>query len=278
MTMEARSPAALAELVRAAANEAGALALRWFRQGEPTSARIWTKGKTSPVTEADIEVDAFLRQRLASAGEGFGWLSEETADSPERLGRREVFVVDPIDGTRAFLAGDPRWCVSIALVSDGAPVVAVVHAPALALTYEALSGGAALLNGAPIEVSRAASLMGARIAGPRSMLEALVEAGSGIAPEPKVPSLAHRLCRVADGSLAAALASGGAHDWDIAAAHLILERAGGRLCGLDGSAPSYNRPTTLQERLFAAPADGFAPMLAEVRRANGLPAATRAAS
>jgi myo-inositol-1(or 4)-monophosphatase len=266
------------DLIRAAATEAGALALRWFRPGEPTSARVWTKGKGSPVTEADIEVDAFLRRRLSAAGEAFGWLSEETADSPERLKREFVFVVDPIDGTRAFIAGDPRWCVSIALVASGSPIAAAVHAPALAATYEATSGGPALKNGASVAVSGASSLARARIAGPRSLLEALADQGSGIVPVAKIPSLAYRLCQVADGSLEAALASRDANDWDIAAAHLILERAGGRLGDLDGRTPRYNRLTTAHDRLFAASAGGFEPMLSEVRRVVGLPAAPRAAT
>jgi myo-inositol-1(or 4)-monophosphatase len=261
----------LQELVRAAAVEAGALAMRWFRPGERTNARVWTKGKSSPVTEADIAVDSFLRRRLMVADTEFGWLSEETADSPERLECRRLFVVDPIDGTRAFLEGDPRWCVSIALVADGLPVAAVVHAPALQMTHEAVRGGQALLNGQPIRVSPVSSLARARIAGPRSLLDALTNEDAGIVPIAKIPSLAHRFCKVADGSLDAALASADANDWDIAAAHLIVERAGGRLADLDGVAPAYNRLCTSHGRLFAAPAAGFARMLGEVRRAAGLP-------
>ncbi|MFI5016227.1 MAG: 3'(2'),5'-bisphosphate nucleotidase CysQ [Hyphomicrobiales bacterium] len=271
-------PADLRELVRAAALEGGALAMRWFRSGERTAARVWTKGKSSPVTEADVEVDAYLRRRLAAAGPEFGWLSEETVDSPERLERRLVFVVDPIDGTRGFLQGDPRWCVSIAVVADGAPIIAVVHAPALEVTHEATSDGPALLNGAPVGVSRLASLSNARIAGPRFMLDALAGAGAGIMAVGKIPSLAHRLCKVGDASLDAALASSDAHDWDIAAAHLIVERAGGRLGDFDGRAPRYNRETTVHGRLLAAPAAGFETMLAEVRRVIGLPETARPAT
>ena len=268
----------LQELIRVAAVEAGTLALRWFRPGERTSARIWTKARSSPVTQADMEVDAYLRRRLAAAGDEFGWLSEETADSPERLERQLVFVVDPIDGTRAFLEGDPRWCVSIAVIGEGAPVAAVVHAPALALTHEATLHGRALLNGASIKASSLASLSKARVAGPRFMLEALSRSGAQILPVAKIPSLAHRLCKVADGSLDAALASEDAHDWDIAAAHLIIERAGGRLGDLEGASPRYNRATTTHDRLLAASAAGFWPMLAEVRRGMGLPGWARAAS
>ncbi|SED52863.1 myo-inositol-1(or 4)-monophosphatase [Rhizobiales bacterium GAS191] len=276
MTGEAASQARtsssdLQQLIGAAAREAGALAMRWFRPGQQTAARSWTKGKSSPVTEADIEVDAFLRARLAAAGPECGWLSEETVDSPERLSCGRVFVVDPIDGTRAFIGGDARWCVSIALVEDGVPVAAVVHAPALDLTHEATAHGRALLNGSPISASPAASLAGASIAGPRFMLDRLVAAGAGILPTAKIPSLAHRLCKVADASLDIALASQDAHDWDIAAAHLILERAGGKLADFEGVAPRYNRETTIHGNLLAAPAAGFDAVLAELGRVIGLP-------
>ncbi len=110
----------LADVVR----EAGALALKTFR-GQLKS---WMKGKSSPVTEADIAVDALLRDRLLGIRDA-GWLSEETEDDPARLDRTEVWVVDPIDGTRAYLAGSAEWTISAALVSAGRPVVAALYAP-----------------------------------------------------------------------------------------------------------------------------------------------------
>ncbi|MBV8767058.1 MAG: 3'(2'),5'-bisphosphate nucleotidase CysQ [Hyphomicrobiales bacterium] len=270
-TLHAKAMQTLEERVRAAAIEAGLLAMHWFRPGERTIARVWTKGKSSPVTEADIEVDRFLYRRLMPAGTEYGWLSEETADSPERLERRFVFVVDPIDGTRAFLEGDPRWCVSIALVADGLPIAAVVHAPALQMTHQAIRGGKALLNGQAVRASQHSSLAQARVAGPRFILDALVGADPGLVPVPKIPSLAHRFCKIADGSLDAALASANSNDWDIAAAHLIIERAGGRLSDLEGVAPVYNRRCTRHGRLFAASTEGFTRMLGQVRRSLGLP-------
>jgi myo-inositol-1(or 4)-monophosphatase len=270
-------PRGLPALVSHAAREAGAMASRWFRPGERTSARIWTKGKSSPVTEADIEADHFLRHRLGAIEGRFGWLSEETADSPERLSRRWLFVVDPIDGTRAFLDGDPRWCVSIAVIADGKPVIAVVHAPSLNLTYEAVAEGFARLNGARIETSAGIPPSNARVAGPRFILDALAGEG-GIVPVGKIPSLALRLCNVADGTLDAALASRDANDWDIAAAHLIVERAGGKLANFEGEVPSYNRATILHDRLLAAPTASFDPMLARTRTALGLPRRADAAT
>jgi len=255
----------LPALLRDAAREAGTLAMRWFRLGERTRARIWTKGKHSAVTEADIETDDYLRRRLGAIEGRFGWLSEETADTTERLSRRQVFVVDPIDGTRAFLDGDPRWCVSIAVVSDGAPIVAVVHAPSLNLTYEATANGPAMSNGAPIKTAAAIPASNARLAGPRFILDSLA-AQASIVSVGKIPSLALRLCNVADGSLDAALASKDANDWDIAAADILLEESGARLIDASGERLRYNSRQVRRGALLAA-SDAAAPRLIKGFRA-----------
>ena len=112
-------------LLAEAARAAGALALTFFG-ADP---RQWTKAGKSPVSEADIAVDRLLHEHLTVARRDYGWLSEETADTPERLDKRRLFVVDPIDGTRAFLAGSPEWTVALAVVEDGRPTVGVVYAP-----------------------------------------------------------------------------------------------------------------------------------------------------
>jgi myo-inositol-1(or 4)-monophosphatase len=125
-----RSALAARDCLAAAAREAGALTLGFFRLGAATSAEVQSKFGGSPVTEADLAADALLKRRLREAFPEAGWLSEETADDPERLERRALLVIDPIDGTRAFVAGDPRWAVSVALVVAGRPVAAVVHAAA----------------------------------------------------------------------------------------------------------------------------------------------------
>jgi myo-inositol-1(or 4)-monophosphatase len=125
-------------LLRAAALRAGGLAMTFFRRN-PTR---WAKLGGSPVTEADMAVDALLRTNLLAERPHYGWLSEETADDPARLGRDAVFVVDPIDGTRGFIDGDDRWCVSLAVVRAGRPAVAVLYAPAREELYTAVRGGA----------------------------------------------------------------------------------------------------------------------------------------
>src|SRR3954468_19660942 len=119
------------------AREAGGIARRYFRRGEKTSARIWSKHGGSPVTEADVAVDSFLKVELSAALPESGWLFEETTDEPSRLASRRVWIVDPIDGTRAFLSGHPDWSIAIALLVDGEPVLGAGHAPAHGLLYEA---------------------------------------------------------------------------------------------------------------------------------------------
>jgi myo-inositol-1(or 4)-monophosphatase len=253
-----------------AAREAGEIALKFFRAGERTSARIDYKAGGSPVTQADLAVDAFLRARLGKDFAGAGWLSEETEDDRTRLNSARVLIVDPIDGTRAFLAGDPRWAVSIALVEAGRPVAGVVHAPALSETYAASRGGGATLNGVAIRVSARDSLAGARIAGPKPMVQSIERAiGTSLILEPKIPSLAYRMALVASGVLDLALASEQSHDWDIAAADVILGEAGGRLAEASGRPLDYNRSETNHGVLFGASTAMIGPLLAAAHRAPG---------
>jgi myo-inositol-1(or 4)-monophosphatase len=244
---------ALMPFVRNAAREAGRIACRYFVRGEKTTARIWSKHGGSPVTEADVAVDAFLKVELSAALPESGWLSEETADDPARLGVRYLWIVDPIDGTRAFLSGHPDWCVAIALLVDGEPVLGVVAAPAHDTLYEACRGGGAYRDGACISVSAVEVLKGARVAGPKPLLDRLERAAGPIAPVPRIPSLALRLARVAEGAVDLGLVSSNSRDWDIAAADLILREGGGMLTTFEGLRPAYNAIEPVHGDLLAAP-------------------------
>lgn len=249
---------------------AGELALGYFRHGESTSAIVSQKAGGSPVTEADHAVDRFLQQRFAGLLPEAGWLSEETEDSAARLSKRLLLVVDPIDGTRAFACGEPTWAIAVALVRDGRPLIGIVHAPALGQTYVAVKDGGARLNGRPIEVSRAITLNAdAKVSAPRSLAAELRQAGLEFALQPRVPSLAMRIAYVASGALDAGFASENSNDWDIAAADLILEEAGGRLASLDGGALIYNRKETNHGFLTAAPRQLHTQVNLALRRARG---------
>ncbi len=238
--------AALARQLAATAREAGELALKSFR----APIKSWFKHGTSPVSEADLAVDAVLRERLQAVGPGFGWLSEETEDDPARLSADHVWIVDPIDGTRGFLAGKPDWTVSIALATAGRPILAALYAPVTDDLFLAAAGGGATHNGQPMNANDGTSLAGARAAGPERRLLRL--APFGIVAEPKVHSLALRIARVAQGTLELALAGGNSHDWDLAAADLLVHEAHGALTTLGGETLIYNRPEPTHGALIAA--------------------------
>ena len=245
---------ALMPELRAVMREAADIARPYFRLGGQTHARIWSKAGGSPVTEADVAVDAFLNVRLSQIVPAAAWLSEETADDAARLGRDLVWIVDPIDGTRAFLSGHPDWSIAVALLARGEPKIGFVHAPALGVAYEAVQGCGATCDGAPIRVDPRTSLPGARITGPKPMLDRL---SRGAGPDSdferieRIPSLALRLARVAHGSIDVGLVSSNARDWDLAAADLVLREAGGVVCDLDGRATTYNRPDPVHGELLA---------------------------
>ena len=263
-------PSALAAIlprVEEIVREAGEIALEFFRHGAPTHAQVNFKAGGSPVTEADLRIDHFLRAHLAPLAPDLGWLSEETVDSPDRLAREALFVVDPIDGTRGFAAGDPCFALCIAVVVGGRPVYGIVHAPALEQTFIATRGGGATCNGAEIAVSDRKILTGARLAAPESFDATLLRSGLGYAAQPRLPSLAMRLIRVATGEFDVALARENSCDWDIAAADLILHEAGGVLTDLLGRTPLYNQPTPTHPALAAGPAPLQAQLIEATRPA-----------
>lgn len=249
--------ARLAGVVR----EAGAVALTKFR----VPLKSWMKGNASPVCEADIAVDELLRQRLAVPDPSYGWLSEESVDDFSRLQARRVWIVDPIDGTRAFIAGRDDWCIAAALVEDGRPIVGALYAPVDDALFLASRNGGATLNGEPMHPRDAPDLDGAVAAGPPRRLEMLVAAYPQIKPAPKVHSLALRLARVAVGTLDVAIAGANSHDWDIAAADLIVHEAGGLLTGLDERPPIYNRADPRHGVLIAAGRQRHATLIGLVR-------------
>lgn len=236
------------ELLRRTALKAGDLAMGYFRRN-PTS---WSKAGGSPVTEADMAVDALLRTELLAERPGYGWLSEETADDLVRRERESVFVVDPIDGTRGFIDGDDRWCISVAVVRSGRPWVAALYAPARREFFHAAAGEGAWIGEQRLSVSSRPELAGARLAGPRGWLKSAALRGTAASFQSHVPSLAYRFAGVAAGSLDAAFASPRSNDWDLAACDLLVHEAGGWLTGLDGAAPSYNREAPRHGVLAAA--------------------------
>ena len=224
------------ELLRATAVAAGIIAAGYFRR----DIKSWNKENASPVSEADIVVDRYLAASLLNARPNYGWLSEETADNPSRLDCDRVFVVDPIDGTRAFLRGEDCWTICIAVVEKGIPVAGVVYAPARDEMYEASLRGGARLNGVELTRHRRAG-SAPLIPAPGAVHQELQAAGLHYTRGPMYPSLAYRLIQVATGKLDAAVARRGSQDWDIAAAAVILSECGLDFADVCTGFPQFNR-------------------------------------
>jgi myo-inositol-1(or 4)-monophosphatase len=255
-----------AELLKDTVREAGALARSLFR----TELRNWTKGASSPVSEADIAVNDLLEARLRTATPDYGWLSEESVDAAERLKRRLTWIVDPIDGTRGYLAGREDWCVSVALVNEGVPVLAAVFVPVADEFFFATRGQGAMLNEHRIEATEGTRLDFSRLAGPKPLVERLKTEPGEIALHPRIGSLALRLCRVAQGQLDAAFAGGNSHDWDLAAADLIVQEANGRMTALSGEGLLYNRREVTHGVLVAAGRDRHASIVSRFRKSSSV--------
>ncbi|MBI1205602.1 MAG: 3'(2'),5'-bisphosphate nucleotidase CysQ, partial [Rhodopseudomonas sp.] len=232
--------------------EAGELA-RVTSRGE---FKRWTKGHDhSPVSDGDIAVNNFLRARLPTLAPAAGWLSEETEDDAaardSRMGHEAVWIVDPIDGTRAYIAGFPDWTISVALVENGRPSLAALFAPVTDEMFIAAAGAGATLNGQPMTADRGTGLSGVKIAGPKRYLDRMAGLVTDSQPLPKIHSLALRLTRVAHGALDLAFATPGSHDWDLAAADLLVHEAGGAMTDLSGQSLRYNQPHTVHGALIA---------------------------
>ncbi len=237
------------ETARATVREAGEIARGYFQ----ADFEKWDKGNDDPVTQADIEIDHFLREQLLQAHPDFGWLSEETDDDPVRLGKRHVWVVDPIDGTRAFIKGKPDFTICCALVVERKPVFGLVFNPITDEMFSAYEGKGAHLNDQAISVSAANQVEGCRMLGDKPMFKH--PAWERPWPDMHIEtrnSIALRMVMVATGEWDACLALNWKSDWDIAAADLIVREAGGRVTDHHGDGFTYNQENTRHRSLVAA--------------------------
>ncbi|CAD0186155.1 Inositol-1-monophosphatase [Ruegeria sp. THAF57] len=234
-------PATDLPLLIDAALEAGKIATRYTG----SSARRWDKPDgAGPVTEADLAVNAMLERDLPAARPDYGWLSEETEDSEDRLSKSRVFIIDPIDGTRSFAEGSRTWAHSLAIAEDGKVTAAVIYLPRRDLLYAATKGQGATLNGAPIRVSGVTDLQSAEILAAKPNLDARHWL-HGHPPEflrNYRPSLAYRLALVAQGRFDGMLTLRPSWEWDIAAGDLIIREAGGVCSDRSGQPLRFNNP------------------------------------
>ncbi|MEM8635751.1 MAG: 3'(2'),5'-bisphosphate nucleotidase CysQ [Pseudomonadota bacterium] len=238
--------------MRKAAKAAGKLALDYFRSD---AVETWDKAPGHPVTEADIEVNALLADKLQSARPEYGWLSEETVDDLSGRGRDRIWVVDPIDGTRAFMRSDPDWCVAIALVERGQAIASAIYAPVFDELYLAQAGKGAFLNDEPISVSDQSKERGMRLITNRSLVEhpGWPEPWPKLTvSDPKPNATLYRMALVASGRWDATLALFRKSDWDLAAGTLLVEEAGGLATTHLGAAFRFNQEVPEQMSMVAA--------------------------
>jgi len=248
------------ELLTSAARAAGAIALGYWK----ANPRTWSKGEAGPVTEADIAANRHLHATLQSARPHHGWLSEESDHDPKRLTADHCFIVDPIDGTRAFIAGESAWAVSVAIAHHGRITAAAVFLPAQDKLYAAAHRQGATLNGAPICASQAADPETASILASKPVM---AEGNWRTAPPPNRhyrPSLAYRACLVAEGRFDAMIALRQTWEWDIAAATLIVTEAGGTATTRTGAHLLFNTPDAQTDGCLATATPLHSPLLSRL--------------
>lgn len=263
-----------ADLALAAELAANAGRIAMARFGQP--GQHWRKGDGSPVSAADLAVNDYLRGVVAAARPDDGWLSEETADSPDRLQRQRVWVIDPIDGTRDFLRGRTGWAVSVALVDAGAVVAAVLAAPAQDRLYAARAGAGATLNGRRLRVSGMTTLEGVRLPIDAATLAAPIWPspwpGRAVA---KPNSLALRMAMLAAAEADVWLEGRRIAEWDVAAASLIVAEAGGQVTNRAGQRLAFNTASAAIDGIVAATPALHGQALARLDHALGHLAARR---
>lgn len=254
-------------LLTDAALAGGEIAMRFWRK-DP---QVWDKDDgAGPVTEADYAVDTMLGETLMAARPDYGWLSEETEDSSARLSHRSVFVVDPIDGTRAFVAGETPFALSLAVVTDGVPTAAAVFLPAKDKLYAAALGEGVTLNGAPISVSASVPVSGGEtrlLATKPNFDPKHWPGGVPSASRHFRPSLAYRLALAAEGAFDGMLTLRDTWEWDIAAGVLLVTEAGGVTSDAYGAPLRFNNPHPQTAGVIAAPSALHGSLLAGLGRA-----------
>jgi myo-inositol-1(or 4)-monophosphatase len=255
-------------LIKDVAREAGELALDMMRNG----AKAWDKSPGNPVTEADIAVNDLIAKRLRTARPEYGWLSEETKDNPADRTQAQVWVVDPIDGTKAFVRGDTGFCVAIALLEKGQPTAGAIYNPNFDELLHARVGGGAFLNDRSIRTTLS-SKIGCRMVGQPDVFAREDAAARWPGMElitPMPNAVAWRMCLVAAGRWDAMVALNPKNDWDLAAAVLLVREAGGVATDRDGETLVFNRPSVIQRGVVAAGA-ALHPLIME--RLHNRPAA-----
>jgi len=234
------------EVALDAGRAAGDVVMSFFKSAYHVRDKGGANGEENPVTSADLAANALLKERLLGAFPEDGWLSEETADSTERLGRRRVWIVDPIDGTKEFILGIPQFSISIGLAVDGAPAVGVIVNPAHGETIAGAAGIPPTLNGGPTRPTATANLaravcLASRTECEKGWFERYIERGDFARVEP-IGSVAYKLGLVAIGRGDLSFSFTPKNEWDLAGGAAILAAAGLALTDREGATIRYNKP------------------------------------
>jgi myo-inositol-1(or 4)-monophosphatase len=238
-------------LIEEAVRRAGEIARRYYGQDY----RRWSKSRGEPVTEADLAIDHFLRGRLEAARPDYGWLSEETGRNAAKAGSERQFIVDPIDGTTAFLKERPHFSISVAVAECGHPVAGVVYNPITEEFFSAAQDGGARLNDEPIHVSACAALEGCSVLGQTEMFAHPAWPQMPNAPWNSIrietrSSIAYRMALVAAGKFDAAIVLSPKHDWDMAAGDVVVREAGGIVTSKEGQPLQFGSANAVQRSMI----------------------------
>ncbi|MEM2567111.1 MAG: 3'(2'),5'-bisphosphate nucleotidase CysQ [Candidatus Bathyarchaeia archaeon] len=215
------------------------------------------KANQDPVTVADLEANRILREKLLRRFPDFGWLSEETQDNMERLKKKWVWVVDPIDGTKEFIDGIPEFTISVALVREGHPLIAAIYNPTTKELFTAMRGKGAWLNGNRIQANHILKDRPIILASRSEVKRGEFQPFEAYAIVKPVGSIAYKLSLVAAGRADATFSLGPKNEWDIAAGVLLVEEAGGRVTDKEGNPFKFNQPNTLVNGIIAATQDTY---------------------
>jgi myo-inositol-1(or 4)-monophosphatase len=221
---------------------AGALAL-----GFHGKAKSWHKADGTVLTEADLAVNAYLKATILAARPEDGWLSEESVDTPERLTKARLWIVDPIDGTRAFADGTRFWGIGVALIENGAPLLGGIYCPVDDVLYHAVKGGGAFRNGVRLTSPESAG----HVIVPRAAMLSVETLGLATQISSSWPMLL-RFALIAEGQHPAAISIGNKQDWDLAAGVLLVTESGGQVSTQNGTPMQFNKPLHHQHGLVAA--------------------------
>ena len=262
MSVAIKTTDQLKEDLKAAVERAGNLALDYFGK----DLKIETKADGSKVSEADLAVNEVLKKELTALDPSIHWVSEESEMKNERLTAKRLWVVDPIDGTSSFLNHENDWTISAALVEDSKPIIGAVFNPPRGQFFLAKRGQGTTLNGAKVQTTTTKHLKDATVITSKTHFKRAFKEVTEKPDHYWRCSMAYRIALVAAGKVDATISLTPKSDWDIAASHLILEEAGGKISTAQGKEISYNQPELRHSSVVASTKSLYSAIIAHTSK------------